>query len=91
MPLAWQSLVPPRPVGTCLLIEASLEPLWPGSRNTIMPAMLAGAAEAGLTSVEAATSRPVAIARADTQALAVHGRHRSPLATRLKAQPAACG
>ena len=46
-PLAWQSLVPPRPVGTWRLIDASLAPLWPGSRNTIIPAMLAGAAVAG--------------------------------------------
>ena len=44
VPLAWQSLVPPRPVGTWRVIEASLAPLWPGSRKTIMPAMLAGAA-----------------------------------------------
>jgi len=49
-------------VGTGLLMEESLEPLWPGSRNTIMPAMLAGAADAGLASVEAATSRQVASA-----------------------------
>jgi hypothetical protein len=52
-------LVSPRPVGTWRLIEASLAPLWPGSRNTIMPAMLAGAATAlGATNVDAATSTP---------------------------------
>ena len=55
MPLAWQSLVPPRPVGTCRLMDASLEPLWPGSMKTTMPAMLDGAAVAvGSDRVEAA-------------------------------------
>ena len=60
VPLSWQFLVPPRPVGTWRLIELSLAPLWPGSRKTIMPAMLAGAAEAGLASVDAATIRQAA-------------------------------
>jgi hypothetical protein len=67
-----------------------LEPLWPGSRNTIMPAMLAGAADAGLTSVEAATRRPAAIV-APTRRLAGTGATVASLATRLKGQPAACG
>ena len=64
VPLAWQSLVPPRPVGTCLLIEASLVPLWPGSRNTIFPARVAGAAWAGPANIDAATSVTAAIAEA---------------------------
>ena len=46
VPLAWQSLVPPRPVGTWRLIDPSLAPLWPGSRKTIFPATFDGAAVA---------------------------------------------
>ena len=42
VPLAWQSLVPPRPLGTWRVIDASLAPLWPGSRKTTIPAMFAG-------------------------------------------------
>jgi len=63
VPLVWQSLVPPRPVGTCLVSDASLAPLCPGSRKTIIPAMLVGAATAfSATGVDAARRRPTAIA-----------------------------
>jgi hypothetical protein len=41
VPVVWQSLVPPRPLVTCLVSDESLAPLWPGSRKTAIPAMSA--------------------------------------------------
>jgi hypothetical protein len=69
-----------------------LEPLWPGSRKTIIPAMFAGAADAGLAGVETATSRPVAIAAPTRrQAGTCTGVTVVLLATRLKPRTAAWG
>jgi hypothetical protein len=44
VPVVSQSFVPPRPVGTCRAIVASLTPLCPGSRKTDIPAMPAACA-----------------------------------------------
>ncbi len=59
-------------------MDASLAPLWPGSMNTTMPAMLEGAAVAigmvGMVAVEAATSHAKDRSDPDTSAdWYVHG------------------
>src|ERR1700745_182681 len=52
VPVVWHSLVPPRPLLTCRLIEASLAPLCPGSRNTVIPAIAADAVADGAITVD---------------------------------------
>ncbi|EUA40331.1 hypothetical protein I549_4214 [Mycobacterium avium subsp. avium 2285 (R)] len=42
-------MLPPRPLGTGRLIDASLTALWPGSRKTDMPATPAAARGPGST------------------------------------------
>ena len=51
VPVVWHSFVPPRPLVTWRLIEASFAPLWPGSRNTVIPA-IADAAAIGAATVD---------------------------------------
>ena len=43
VPVVWHSFVPPRPLVTCRVIDPSLAPLCPGSRNTVIPAIAADA------------------------------------------------
>jgi hypothetical protein len=63
VPVVWHGLVSPRPVGTCRFSEASLRPLCPGSRKTVMPVMF-GAADA----VGAPTTRRAAPTKATDRA-----------------------
>ena len=88
VPVVWQSLVPPRPVGTWRVIEASLAPLCPGSRKTIMPATLPGTAWAsGAGSEDADEHEAGGRSGHDTQPSELqHGRHGKPSASRLESQ-----
>src|ERR1700757_4472908 len=52
VPVVWHSFVPPRPLLTCRVIEASLAPLCPGSRNTVIPAIAADADADGAITVD---------------------------------------
>src|ERR1700739_784247 len=52
VPVVWHSFVPPRPLVTWRLIEASLAPLCPGSRNTVIPAIAADADADGAITVD---------------------------------------
>jgi hypothetical protein len=57
-PAVLHCFIPPRPFGTCRVIEESYAPLWPGSRKMAIPAIFGAADVLGVLLIGTSMQTP---------------------------------